>query len=160
MLTNVLRTDSAGTFNSSIGINYNSTKVVDRNPLIVSNDRVANLEKILPKFRVNFTETWTHGPFSLLARVNYYDSFTVTASSGAAQTFGSKFIADAEVSYSVNENINLAVGVQNLFDTYPDKDLRSIDPNTGLPGNGNQYIDNSPFGYNGGFWYARVGFKF
>jgi iron complex outermembrane receptor protein len=25
-----------------------------------------------------------------------------------------------------------------------------------LPGNGNQYIDASPFGYNGGFWYSRV----
>ena len=160
VLTNVLRTEGAGTFNTSIGVNYNKTKVIDRNPLIVTNDRVANLEKILPKLRVNVTETWTSGPFSLLARLNYYDSFTVTASSGVAQKFSSKFIADIEASFAVNENINLALGVQNLFDTYPDKDLRSIDPNTGLPGNGNQYIDSSPFGYNGGFWYVRAGFKF
>lgn len=160
VLTNILRTDGAGTFNTSIGVNYNQTKVIDRNPLIVTNDRVANLERILPKLRVNFTETWTSGSFSLLARANYYDSFTVTSSSGAAQTFGSKVIADLEASYKVSANIDLAVGVQNLFDTYPDRDLRSIDPNTGLPGNGNQYIDSSPFGYNGGFWYARVGFKF
>ncbi|MEP7350240.1 MAG: TonB-dependent receptor [Sphingorhabdus sp.] len=160
VLTNVQRTDGAGTFNTSIGVNYNHTKVIDRNPLIVTNDRVANLERILPKLRVNFTETWTSGSFSLLARANYYDSFTVTSSSGAAQTFGSKVIIDLETSYKVNANINLAVGVQNLLDAYPDRDLRSIDPNTGLPGNGNQYIDNSPFGYNGGFWYGRVGFKF
>ena len=160
VLTNVLRTDSAGTFNTSIGVNYNQTKVIERNPLIVTNDRVANLENILPKFRVNFTETWTSGAFSLLARVNYYDSFIVTASSGVAQTFGSKVIADLEASYKLNSNLNFAVGVQNLFDTYPDKDRRSIDPNTGLPGNGNQYIDSSPFGYNGGFWYVRVGLNF
>jgi len=160
VLTNVMRTESAGTFNTSIALNYNKTKVLERNPLIVTNDRVANLENILPKFRVNFTETWSIGAFSLLARANYYDSFIVTSSSGAAQKFGAKVIADVEAAYKVNEHVNLAVGVQNLFDTYPDRDLRSIDPNTGLPGNGNQYIDSSPFGYNGGFWYARVGFKF
>lgn len=160
VLTSVLRTDSAGTFNTSIGANYNKTKVIDRNPLIVSNDRVANLEKILPKMRVNVTETWALGPFSLLMRANYYDSFTVTASSGIAQKFGSEIVADFEATYQFNDHFNLSAGVQNLFDNYPDKDLRSIDPVTGLPGNGNQYIDASPFGYNGGSWYVRAGFKF
>lgn len=29
-----------------------------------------------------------------------------------------------------------------------------------VAGNGNQYIDASPFGYNGGFWYLRAGVKF
>ncbi|MEO7188915.1 MAG: TonB-dependent receptor [Sphingomicrobium sp.] len=160
VLTSVLRTGSEGTFNSSLAINYNKTKVIDRDPTIVSNDRVANLEKILPKFRVNFTETWTKGRLSLLARLNYYDSFTVTSSSGSAQKFGNEFIADAEATYKLTDNLNLSAGVQNLFDNYPDKDLRSIDPNTGLPGNGNQYIDASPFGYSGGFWYLRAGVKF
>ena len=109
---------------------------------------------------MNFIETWSSGPFSLLARVNYYDKFTVTASSGAAQTFGSEVIADVEATYQFNDNFSLSAGIQNLFDNYPDKDRRSIDLNTGLPGNGNQYIDASPFGYNGGFWYVRAGVKF
>jgi iron complex outermembrane receptor protein len=65
-----------------------------------------------------------------------------------------------EATYQFNDNFSLSAGIQNLFDNYPDKDLRSIDPNTGLPGNGNQYIDSSPFGYNGGFWYVRAGVKF
>ena len=56
--------------------------------------------------------------------------------------------------------MKVTIGANNLFNKYPDKDLRSIDPNTGLPGNGNQYIDASPFGYNGGSWYVRVGIKF
>lgn len=160
VLTSVLRTGGAGTFNTSLAVNYNKTKVIDRNPAIVSNDRVANLENILPKFRVNLSETWSSGPFSLLTRVNYYDSFIVTASSGIAQKFGAKVVADIEGSYAFNDHFSLSVGAKNLFDTYPDKDLRSIDPNTGLPGNGNQYIDASPFGYNGGFWYVRAGVKF
>jgi iron complex outermembrane receptor protein len=160
VLTNLVRTEDAGSFNTSLGINYNKTQVTGRNPAIVSNDRVANLEKLLPKLRVNLTETWTRGPVSILARVNYYDRFTVTATNGVAQTFGSEFVADLEASYRINDKISLAVGAQNLFDNYPDKDRRTIDPFTGLPGNGNQYIDASPFGYNGGFWYIRTEIKF
>jgi iron complex outermembrane receptor protein len=160
VLTNVVRTDDAGSFNTSLGINYNKTEVTGRNPVIVSNDRVANLEKILPKLRVNFTETWTRGPLSILARVNYYDKYTVTASSGVAQTFGSEVVADVEATYSFSDKVSLSVGAQNLFDNYPDKDRRTIDPFTGLPGNGNQYIDASPFGYNGGLWYIRTEIKF
>lgn len=160
VMSYVVPTDSAGTFNSALSVNYNKTDVVSRNAAIISNDRVANLEKILPRFRVNFTETWDIGNFSLLVRANYYDSFTVTAASGVAQTFGSEIIADIEASYQLTENIQLAVGAQNLFDNYPDRDRRTLDPVFGLPANGNQYIDASPFGYSGGFWYLRAGVTF
>ncbi|MEO5597598.1 MAG: TonB-dependent receptor [Novosphingobium sp.] len=160
VLTSVLRTQSAGTFNTALSMNYNQTKVVQRNPAIISNDRVANLEKVLPKFRVNFSETWTSGPLSLLARVNYYSKYTVTSSANVGQTFSSEVVADLEATYQFGDHFSLSAGVQNLFDNYPDKDRRSIDPFTGLPGNGNQYIDASPFGYNGGFWYVRAGVKF
>lgn len=160
VLTNTVLTDGAGSFNTSIGANYNRTEVTERDPAIVSNDRVANLEKLQPRFRVNVSETWSLGSLSLLARVNYYDSFTVTASNNIAQEFGAKFVADLEASYRINERFTLAAGAQNLFDEYPDKDRRSLDPVYGLPGNGNQYIDASPFGYNGGFWYTRVSAAF
>lgn len=160
VLSSVVRSDAVGTFNTSLSLNYNKTSVIDRNPAIVTNDRVANLEKTLPKMRVNLTEAWSMGPFSLLARLNYYSKFTVTSSTNATQTFGAEMIADVEATYAFNQHFSLSVGAQNLFDNYPDKDRRSIDPFTGLPGNGNQYIDASPFGYNGGLWYVRAGVKF
>lgn len=160
VLTSVIRSGDAGTFNTSLSINYNQTKVIGRNPLIVSNDRVFNLEKTLPKLRVNLSEAWSIGRFSLLGRLNYYSKFSVESSTLAKQTFGAEMIADIEATYAFNDNLSLSVGAQNLFNNYPDKDLRSIEPITGLPGNGNQYIDASPFGYNGGFWYIRAGMKF
>lgn len=156
VFTNRWRTENAGLFSTSIGANYNRTQVVSRNPAVVSNDRVANLEESLPKIRVNLTETWDCGPLSLLARVNYYGSFTVTATNLVAQEFGAKFIADLEATYHLTSHVSFTAGAQNLFNTYPDKDRRTLDPVFGLPGNGNQYIDASPFGYNGGFWYSRV----
>ncbi|WP_428624443.1 TonB-dependent receptor plug domain-containing protein [Sedimenticola sp.] len=160
VLTKAIHTDNAGTFNTSLSLNWNKTKVIDRDPVVVSDARVATLEKVHPKLRVNLTETWEMGPFSLLTRVNYYDKYTVTANSGAAQTFGEEVVVDLEGTYQFNDNFSFSFGAQNLFDNFPDKDLRSIDPNTGLPGNGNQYIDVSPFGYNGGFWYIRTNVDF
>ena len=160
VFTHYLRTDRAGTFNTSLGANYNRTEIVSRNAAIVSNDRVANLEESLPKVRVNLNETWERGPLSLLTRVNYYDKFTVTATNNLAQEFGAKIVADMEATYRFTDHVVLSVGAQNLFNTYPDKDRRSLDPVYGLPGNGNQYIDASPFGYNGAFWYSRVGVTF
>jgi iron complex outermembrane receptor protein len=160
VFTHRLRTDGAGTFNTSIGANYNRTEVLERNPQVVSNDRVANLEQLLPRVRINVSEAWEKGPVSVLARVNYYDSFTVTATNNIAQEFGSKIIADLEAGYQLTDHVRLSVGAQNLFDTYPDEDRRSLDPVFGLPGNGNRYIDASPFGYNGAFWYSRADWKF
>ncbi len=160
VLTNMIQTDSAGSFSTSLALNWNKTEVIDRDPAIVSDARVATLEKVHPKIRVNLTETWDSGPFSLLSRVNYYDSYTVTSSSGSAQKFGSEVVVDLEGTYHVNDHLSLSLGAQNLFDNYPDKDLRSIDSNTGLPGNGNQYSDVSPYGYNGGLWYIRTSLEF
>lgn len=160
VFTNAWSTDGAGTFTTSIGANYNRTEVTERDPAVVSNDRVANLEQLLPKFRINASESWTLGPVSLLARANYYDSFTVTASNAIAQEFGDEFVLDLEASYRFNKHVSVAAGVQNLLNNYPDKDRRSLDPVYGLPGNGNQYIDASPFGYNGGFWYTRASVTF
>jgi iron complex outermembrane receptor protein len=160
VFTNAWSTDGAGTFTTSIGANYNRTEVTERDPAVVSDDRVANLEQLLPKFRINASESWTLGSVSLLARANYYDSFTVTATNGIAQEFGDEFVLDLEASYRFNKHVSVAAGVQNLLDNYPDKDRRSLDPVYGLPGNGNQYIDASPFGYNGGFWYTRASVTF
>jgi len=50
--------------------------------------------------------------------------------------------------------------------TYPDKydnragGLGPVYASTGGRFTGDIYPDVSPFGFNGGFWYAKVGFKF
>ena len=70
---------------------------------------------------------------------------------------------DAEVGYQFNL-VKLAVGVRNLFDTYPDQPS-SDSWTTGLGGTSKEFNNNfgtfpwaaaSPFGYNGRFVYART----
>jgi len=78
----------------------------------------------------------------------------------------------------VNANLKLSVGANNIFNTYPDRQPQSIlnllttdSVLSGAPGyklaayglptsGGSIYGSNSPFGLNGGFYYARVAVKF
>jgi iron complex outermembrane receptor protein len=50
---------------------------------------------------------------------------------------------------------NFAIGGENIFDAHPDVEQ---DPSLNLLGV--QYALTSPFGFNGGFWYARIGVDF
>ncbi len=155
-----------GVLNSTLAFNWNKTKVIARDPDIVSDVRVAQLEKTLPKTRVILTENWTAGPLSVLGRMNWYGKYTVTDDGPVSQTFGSEFVFDLEVSYDVNDNITLTAGAQNIFSNYPDKydnrpgGLGPVYASTGGRFTGDIYPDVSPFGFNGGFWYGKVGFKF
>lgn len=109
-----------------------------------------------PRFRVNVSEDLVAGFAFAAGESELLRQLHGHRFNGIAQEFGAKFVADLEASYRSNDRFTVAAGAQNLFDEYPDKDRRSLDPVYGLPGNGNQYIDASPFGYNGGFWYTRV----
>ncbi|MBJ7418109.1 MAG: TonB-dependent receptor [Niveispirillum sp.] len=144
-----------GKVDLTTAVNYNKTKVIKRNTAVIDDTRKADLEKQLPKFRGNFSAQYTLDAFSILGRASYYSKFTDTVN--YAKTFGSEWVFDAEVSYDLYDNMNFAIGVQNLFDNYPDK----VDA---LAGGGyavgQVYPDTSPMGYNGGMYYARVTVKF
>jgi iron complex outermembrane receptor protein len=51
------------------------------------------------------------------------------------------------------DNIEFIAGVDNLFDTYPDK-------NPGAGDLGQLYSEASPFGFNGMSWYLRARLTF
>ncbi|WP_420143386.1 TonB-dependent receptor plug domain-containing protein [Sphingobium sp.] len=172
-------TDGMGTFNTTLAFNYNKTKVIavgidpETGSPIISDTRIQQLQNTLPKTRVILTENWSNGPFSLLARMNWYGKYKVfddgaglNGASYVQQSFGSEFVFDFEASYEVNSNFTLSAGVQNLFSNYPDKydnragGLGPVYGSTGGRFTGDIYPDVSPFGFNGGFWYGKVGFKF
>lgn len=144
---------------SQAGFNYNKTTVTDRKQqtvavetnVIIGDERVYNLQNILPKHRVVVTETWTLDPFSVLVRGNYCSSFAAQ-DGGLSQRFSGELVFDLEATYSFNEQVSLTVGAQNVFDNYPERDERGgIYPSTVGLFAGNIYPDFSPFGFNGGF---------
>ncbi len=187
---------SAGRFNTSLAVNYNKTKVTDRQTIalstirptdtrvlsLIDNTRLGNIEGNNPRWRAVLSEAYTNGAFDLTARVNYFGKFTsffapVNPPAGSSQaqidafravypagswpkTFGAEVSLDLEAGVTFAEKYRLAVGVENLFNNYPDVETRNAYPSTGGQANGSIYPGSSPLGQAGGFWYVRATAKF
>ena len=156
---------SLGTFNTSLAVNYNKTKVTERTiPAAIDLRRSLNIEGLTPAWRGVLAETWTNGMFDATARVNYFGKFTSynnqSATDFGVQTFGSDVSFDLEVGVTLAERFRIAAGGENLFNRYPDRDVRNNYASTGANNAGRLYNDNSPLSYMGGFWYIRGSAKF
>lgn len=102
-----------------------------------------------PNSRAAFATTYSLGRFNALGRLSYFGSFREGSLDGI-ETFDPKMLFDTEVGYRF-DNIKVAFGARNLFNTYPDPVLIEANTNNGAfpwPGS-------SPFGYNGRFIYMR-----
>ena len=131
----------------TVAFNYNETEVDSRgtiNP--ISDGRVEALEDLLPNVKGNVAWSHMQGNYRTLLRANYYGSWRST---GNDYNVGSEILVDAQVAYTWDENLELILGVDNLFDEYPKK-------NPGAGGTGQLYPEDSPFGFNGGNWYLQV----
>ncbi len=145
----------------SLVFNYTDTVVTDANPDTVGPFRIATLERGLPEMRWNIAMNHQADRWSLLTRVNYYDGWW--DSEDAQNTLGrnsapmypdysGEFLLDVELGIQLPNETSLAIGVQNLLNTYPDE-------NPGAAANvGNQYGQFSPFGFNGAYYYVRLNY--
>lgn len=160
---------SIGNLTSTLAVNYNETKVTDRDPVIVNDERVGDIENLLPNWRATLTENFSTSGFNFMVRGTFFGPFEdyALAANGGNLKVGSEFVFDVEARYDINEHFSVAIGADNVFDQYPDKDIRSRGlsnsnwyETTNSTVSGSRYVDNSPFGYNGGFYYARITAKF
>lgn len=103
---------------------------------------------------------YTVGAWDFLARASYYGSVSGEGfTPGVKQTWGGEWVGDVAFGYRFNEALKLTVGANNVFDNYPDK----WDPVDGapFPQMGFKYgWETLPFGTNGGYYYAKLDFKF
>ncbi|MGH8086646.1 MAG: TonB-dependent receptor plug domain-containing protein [Stenotrophomonas sp.] len=151
-----------GTTTYSLAANWNRTKVDRFNPDFIDEARVYKLEKSLPKTKGYFSINHQRQIFHANLRFNYYsswyedhlDSGVISADDGGLPIYGgSALIVDAEVGWKFDSGLYFSLGAQNLFDRVPAKN-----PWGGVAGA--EYPVHSPYGFNGGFYYARVGWKF
>ncbi|QDC39300.1 MULTISPECIES: TonB-dependent siderophore receptor [Sphingobium] len=156
-----------GKLGSSLAVNYNRTKLSYRRTItlpggrslqLIDDERKRDIETLLPRWRGVFTQTAEAGPVDVVARANYFGKFTNNqlASNGGNKTFGAEVSFDLEVGVKVADKLRIAVGGENIFDNYPDRETRLLYPSTGAPASGFVYPDASPLGVLGGFWYLRV----
>jgi iron complex outermembrane receptor protein len=162
-----------GTFNTALSANYNATEVTDRDtlpvngvPTLIINDvRKGNIEHLRPKIRATLSENWSSGDLAMLLRLNHAGSFTSydTVANGGNLTLGSQSTVDLEASYALGKGVRLSIGGENILDSYPDRNIRALGQAnqnlyvaTDTNINAGRYVDDSPFGYDGGFWYVRI----
>lgn len=138
----------AGRSTFSLAYNWNQTQVDDFTPGVIDEQRILEIEGSLPKHRVVVGAAHTYQRVRLLSRLNFYSSFMDPDNSGD-HLYGSKLLVDVEAAYRLSNVLTLIMGVQNLFNTFPDESLVSRDV-------GNKYPENAPTGTNGGFWYTRL----
>jgi iron complex outermembrane receptor protein len=152
-----------GSTNYALALNWNDTEVDDFTPGIISEARVKKLEESLPSTKGYFSINHQRGAWYVNARLNYYGSFyedhldsdVVTIEDGGLPIYeGSAFTVDLETGWDFDSGLYFRVGAQNIFDETPDENP------WGAAVAGAQYPVHTPYGFNGGFYYARVGWKF
>jgi len=166
---------AAGKVDWSIAANYNKVEVTKINQApsqllpqsLLDQTAISDLETAAPKLRVNLGALWKVGNWTINLREAIY---------GKASEYGSedgsvyhlteikpKAITDLEVGYKVNSAWSVAVGANNLFNIYPNgkspallADERAANDNAAV----SVLPSFSPFGINGGYYYARANYKF
>ena len=73
---------------------------------------------------------------------------------GANDVYSTKMVTDLTLGYKLSKNLKLTVGSNNLFNVYPDKQDEAGSTEAG------GYWDAVQMGFNGAYYYARLGFNF
>lgn len=127
------------------------------------NQKRIQWERNLPNFRFTLSSDYRRDAWRLVTRLHYFGNFTEfsTDDSGLRLDAESRQLVDVEGSYSFKNGIIVALGAENLFDTYPSRTRneylngQNVSTSAGL-----KYAETSPFGFNGGFYYFRALYAF
>ncbi|MBO9511572.1 TonB-dependent receptor [Erythrobacter sp. A6_0] len=163
----------AGDFSLTAGYSDNKTEIRDTAILpslpgltLFGRQESLRLTRGQPRTKLNLGLDWDYDVFGLTARANRFGEVLIPGSTEATdQTLSGQWVADVEVRARPIERLELAIGANNVFDSYPDRVLFGQPggpgtPNYGLTGSFLPYSSFSPSGFNGRFLYARVGVDF
>ena len=143
--------------------NYTDTTLTNLDSAVIDEFRINTLERGLPKTRWNVSLTHRADRWSLLGRLNYFGQYwdsedgrnATDIDDGPAESwlypaYAGKALIDLELGIPFGEVLTLAVGGENVLNTYPDVNQY------GAATVGNQYGQFSPFGFNGAYYYTRL----
>ena len=145
--------------------NYTDTEVKNVESSVIDQFRITTLERGLPNSRWSFTVNHDAGRWNLLGRLNYFGQFWdsedgrnaadlgVVSESWLYPSYSGKALLDFELGIPFRENVTLAIGGENVLNTYPD-----VNQN-GILTVGNYYSQFSPFGFNGANFYVRLNYS-
>ena len=137
-----------------IAANTASLMAIDPNALRFGRTEVGRLVVGSPRDKFSANAIFRTGPFTFSAMATRYGEFTVRGATTALdQTFSAKWLGDLSAGYKFGA-FDFTVGADNVFDTYPDEVILANSTGGQLP-----YSGSSPFGFNGAFYWAKLGYS-
>jgi iron complex outermembrane receptor protein len=171
-----------GKANWTISGNYNETKLTKliAAPAALTNPATgtaiplfdagaqSNIETASPKVKVITSVLYTIDKFSATLRGTVYgkSSAKLTPDGGTyyEQTIGTAFIGDIELNYDITPDLGLSLGANNVFNKRPPTVPLVPGTTNATLVNGGNVLDApltfSPYGINGGYYYARLNVSF
>ncbi len=122
--------------------------------------RIGDLTLAYPKNRTTVGVDWSLGDFGVNLRETYY-SRTVSVDTlvpARDSVNADAVITDLNLRYALNEHVQFNLGANNLLNKRPSQLNALAQLNYGWWAQNPVYNLTSPYGYNGGFYYARVNF--
>ncbi len=168
-----------GTVNWTLSADYNQTKITKlgtgptltdtagvTGPIaLFDQTTISNIERASPRVKVIGSAFYTLGKFSATLRETLYGKSSQDQSPDGGtyyrQNIKTAAITDIEVNYKLTDWIELSAGANNLFDKKPPK-IQVLSDGTIVDGGAvyDSPLSFSPYGINGGYYYARVNFSF
>ena len=128
---------------------------------------LSDLSTAAPKYRVNLGALWKIGNWSVNARETFYGSSSEMGTEDGGTyyqtTIAAKAITDLEVSNRLTKSLTVSIGANNLFNQYPtgvNPQLLAAQRAAGDNGAVTVLPSFSPFGINGGYYYAKMSYVF
>ncbi len=166
--SSTLKVVFAGTVNETEVTDTNLPELLDEK--FFDEQARSMIEEWQPKDRFSLSGSYTKGFASLLVAVHRYGEYTVV-DGGRSQTYGAKYITDANLSLEMGKIGTVKVGANNLFDVKPDKnEIGQSRGGTIYDHDGSLIVDSpgvftysrrsAPFGFNGGYYYVAYEYSF
>ena len=146
-----------GKLNLTLAYNYNSTRVDGGSSALVTSAAQRQVfEERLPRQKATISGNYELGSWNTLARLRYYGAWTDNSGNATGdifQRFGARQFFDLAASYRITARQSIRVGIDNVFDKYPEE--ASFQASRGLI-----YSRNAPYDTDGRNLYAEYNVNF
>ena len=123
---------------------------------LVGPEQRSNLTTATPHAKVSLAGTFSRGDWDVTWRETYYGRTAQVQGYGPYYDYetAAAWITDIGVGYEFAKGFKLNLGANNLFNKYPNKVPASVYQN--ITYNYDQYSHFTPYGINGGYYYAKL----
>ncbi len=130
--------------------------------LMIDTVSISLIETAQPRKKAHFSLNYQMNKLNLGARLSYFGPVTAwekpTGKPHITQTFSAKTVLDLSASLNLGKYIQVAIGANNVGDTYPDRVALNF---AGYTNGQIPYTRNAnQFGFNGAFYYSNLTVNF